>query len=191
MKNEYKRTFTPSDLYLGIMRVPPAVSALTYNRKHAVVSSEFLERLQLAVTEVNGCAACSYAHTRMALKQGMSREEITSLLNGDGAIIREEEAKAIMFAQHYADTKGFFDSETYQILEETYGKKEAQIMLSAIKMIQVGNIYGIPLSALLSRLKAHPYRNSTVLYEVGMMLLGVLLLPFALIHGYIRFLLST
>ncbi|MFC0273464.1 carboxymuconolactone decarboxylase family protein [Metabacillus herbersteinensis] len=30
----------------------------------------------LAVTEVNGCEFCSYSHTKIALEQGMSQEEI-------------------------------------------------------------------------------------------------------------------
>lgn len=39
-----------------------------YKKKKKIVNKDFVERLQLAVTEVNGCAACSYAHTYMALK---------------------------------------------------------------------------------------------------------------------------
>ncbi len=187
-RKAYKRKFTVRDLYRGIMLVPEAVSGLKYNRKKSVVPTEFLERMQLAVTEVNGCAACSYAHAHMALKQGMSSEEIYSLLNGDGTKIRPEEGKAIMFAQHFADTGGSPDIETYRTIEETYGIEEARVMLSAIRMMQVGNIYGIPFSAFISRLKGHPYRDSSLFYELGMQILSAVLLPFALIHGYIRFL---
>jgi hypothetical protein len=31
---------------------------------------------QLAVTEVNGCAACSYQYIMMALRQGMSKNMV-------------------------------------------------------------------------------------------------------------------
>ena len=187
-RQAYKRKFSVQDLYRGIMLVPEAVSGLKYNRKHKVVSTDFLERMQLAVTEVNGCAACSYAHANMALKQGMSSEEIYSLLSGDGALVRPEEGKAIMFAQHFADTGGFPEKETYQLIEETYGVDEARVMLSAIRLMQVGNIYGIPFSAFVSRVKGHPYHDSTLLYELGMQLLSVILLLPALIHGGIRLL---
>ena len=49
----------------------------------------------LAVTEVNGCAACSYAHTTFALREGMSNEEISSFLAGADDYIQPEEAKAL------------------------------------------------------------------------------------------------
>ncbi|MDK2860785.1 MAG: hypothetical protein PWP25_1971 [Sphaerochaeta sp.] len=187
-REAYKRKFTVRDLYRGILLVPEAVSGLKYNRKNKVVSFELLERMQLAVTEVNGCAACSYAHTQMALKQGISSEEIYSLLSGDGSLIRPEEGKAIMFAQHFADTGGSPDMETYRMIEETYGINEARVMLSAIRMMQVGNIYGIPFSAFISRLKGHPYHGSSLFYELGMQVLSVVLLPIALLHGVGRLL---
>lgn len=187
-RQAYKRKFSVRDFYRGIVLVPEAVSGLKFNRKHKVVSPELLERMQLAVTEVNGCAACSYAHAHMALKQGISSEEIYSLLSGDGAILRPEEGKAIMFAQHFADTGGSPDRETYRMIEETYGTNEARVMLSAIRMMQVGNIYGIPFSAFVSRLKGHPYRDSSLAYELGMHILGAVFLPVALLHGYVRLL---
>lgn len=189
-RETYKRKFTVRDLYRGIMLVPEAVSGLKYNRKNMIVSPEFLERMQLAVTEVNGCAACSYAHANMALKQGMSSEEIYSLLSGDGALVRPEEGKAIMFAQHFANTGGFPDIETYRTIETTYGINEARVMLSAIRMMQVGNIYGIPFSAFISRLKGHPYHGSSFFYELGMQVLSAVLLPFALLHGVVRLLIK-
>ena len=43
----------------------------------------------------------------MALRQGMSNEEISSFLSGGDDFIQPEEAKAIIFAQHFADSKGF------------------------------------------------------------------------------------
>nr|WP_321261463.1 carboxymuconolactone decarboxylase family protein [uncultured Sphaerochaeta sp.] len=189
-RQAYKRKFSVQDLYRGIMLVPEAVSGLKYNRKHKVVSTDFLERMQLAVTEVNGCAACSYAHAHMALKQGISSEEIYSLLSGDGALVRPEEGKAIMFAQHFANTGGFPDIETYRTIETTYGINEARVMLSAIRMMQVGNIYGIPFSAFISRLKGHPYHGSSFFYELGMQVLSAVLLPFALLHGVVRLLIK-
>ncbi|MGE4454484.1 MAG: carboxymuconolactone decarboxylase family protein [Sphaerochaeta sp.] len=185
-RQEYKRKFSVGDLYRGILLVPEAVSGLKFNRKHKIVSPDLIERMQLAVTEVNGCAACSYAHAHLAMKQGMSSEEIYSLLSGDISAIRPEEGKAILFAQQFADTGGVPDRDTYRMIEETYGSYEARVMLSAIRMMQVGNIYGIPFSAFVSRLKGHPYRGSSILYELGMQVLSAVLLPFALLHGVVR-----
>ncbi len=50
--------------------------------KAILVSKEFVEGLELGVKKVNGCPACSYQHTKMALRVGMSNEERSSLLSG-------------------------------------------------------------------------------------------------------------
>ncbi|MFA6807251.1 MAG: carboxymuconolactone decarboxylase family protein, partial [Bacteroidales bacterium] len=156
------------------------------NNTKGLLSKDFIERLHLAVTEVNGCATCSYAHTHMALKQGMSSEEINSFLSGDGQFIIKEEAKAIIFAQHFADKRGFPKEDAFNIIVQEYGIEKASIILSASQMMLAGNIYGIPLSALLSRLKKKPYKNSSLIYEIGMLISGFLILPISLIHGLIR-----
>lgn len=62
----------------------------------------FIERIMLAVTEVNGCPLCSYAHTRMALESGMSMEEIQQMLGGSVDAVPGERLVAVLFAQHYA-----------------------------------------------------------------------------------------
>lgn len=94
-------------MYGAFVKIPGAAAVLMRNKRKKLVGQDFIERLQLAVTEVNGCAACSYAHTYLALKQGMSKEEINSFLSGDGTFISQDEARAILFAQHFADTRGF------------------------------------------------------------------------------------
>ena len=79
-------------------------------KKKKELSPEFIERIMLGVTEVNGCEVCSYAHTKMALEQGMAAEEIQQLLAGSTDNIPVEEMPAYLFAQHYADRRGFKQS---------------------------------------------------------------------------------
>jgi AhpD family alkylhydroperoxidase len=137
----------------------------------------------LSVTEVNGCAVCSYAHTSMALKQGFDQEEIESFLGGKDTHILPHEAKALLFAQHYADSRGHVDRETYKVLIEEYGEEKSEVILAAIKVIMVGNIMGIPMSAFGSRLKGKPYRGSSIFYEISMMLSSILFIPVSAIHS--------
>ncbi|MEO8934570.1 MAG: carboxymuconolactone decarboxylase family protein, partial [Xanthomarina sp.] len=73
---EFKRKFSFLEMYRAFIYVPRALKKVKANK---VVNPDFLKRLELAVTEVNGCYACSYKHTKMALRQGMSGEEISSL----------------------------------------------------------------------------------------------------------------
>lgn len=185
-RTEYKKKFSLQEMYRAFVLIPSAVAKMIKNKKKKLVNKDFVERLQLAVTEVNGCPACSYVHTHMALKQGMSNEEINSFLSGDGTFINQEEAKAIVFAQHFADTRGFPKKDAYKSIIDEYGEEKARIILSAAQLMIAGNIYGIPYSAFQSRLKGKPYKDSSLIYELGMQLAGFIILPIALIHGLLR-----
>lgn len=189
-RRDFKCKFSFWELYRALVFLPRAMSKLAGNKKSKLVSSEFIERLQLAVTEVNGCPACSYQHTKMALSQGMSNEEIISFLSGGVEFIKLEEAKAIMFAQHFADSRGFPKKDTYDAIIEEYGEKRAVIIMSAVQVMIAGNIYGIPFSAFQSRLKGKTYKDSSLFYELGMLKGGILILPIAIIHGAVRGLLG-
>ncbi|MFA6676702.1 MAG: carboxymuconolactone decarboxylase family protein [Bacteroidales bacterium] len=183
---EFKRKFNLRELYHAYIFAPRAISVLSKNKKSKLVDQKFIERLQLAVTEVNGCAACSYQHTKMALEQGMSNEEISSFLSGGDSFIKPEEAKGIIFAQHFADSKGHPAKHAYDSIIKEYGEQKAQIILSAVQIILVGNMYGIPFSAFISRRKGHPYKDSTLFYELSMMIFGLIIFPIAIIHGLLR-----
>lgn len=189
-RNEFKRKFSSWELYRSFVFAPRAMSKLIRNNKTKLVDNHFVERLQLAVTEVNGCAACSYQHTQMALKQGMSNDEINSFLSGSTDFTKPEEAKAILFAQHFADSRGFPKKFAYDSIVAEYGEKKARIILSAVQVMIAGNMYGIPFSAFLSRLQGKPYKESSIFYELGMLISGILFIPFALIHGGFRALLG-
>ena len=185
-QTEFKNRFSLWEMYRAFIYIPRAMVKLIGNSKSKLVDIDLLKRLQLAVTEVNGCPACSYAHTKMALQQGMSGEEISSFLSGGNDYIKPEEAKAIMFAQHFADTRGYPKKYAYDAVIEEYGKKEARIMLSSVQIMITGNMYGIPFSAFQSRLKGKPYKESSLFFELGMLIAGVLLLPIGAIHGVLR-----
>jgi AhpD family alkylhydroperoxidase len=183
---EFKRKFNLWEMYGSFVYLPRAIAKMMENNKSRLVNNDFVRRLQLAVTEVNGCPACSYQHTKLALQQGMSGEEISSFLNGGDDFIKPGEAKAILFAQHFADSKGYPKQYAYDSIVNEYGEKKACIILSAVQTMIAGNMYGIPYSAFQSRLKGKPYKDSSLFYELAMLITGVLLLPIAAIHGVLR-----
>lgn len=180
---EYKKRFTFLEYYKGLLLMYKAIGVLKNNRKDSIINEAFIERIMLSVTEVNGCAACSYAHTSMALKQGFSQEEIESFLGGSDDFVVPEEAKARLFAQHYADNGGSIDKEAYKVLLDEYGKEKSEVILAAIKVMMVGNMVGIPISAFGSRLKGKPYKGSSLFYEISMMLSSILFIPISFIHS--------
>ncbi len=173
----YRYRYSGAQMYRALLVLFPAVKTLIRNRQEKTISDEFTERLMLAVTEVNGCAVCSYAHTRMALESGFTQEEVDSFLSGSDVYVKPEESKAILFAQSYADAHGELIPESFSALQEEYGEEKSEIILSAVRVMMVGNIWGLPMSALSSRFKGEPYENSSLLYEIWMIIAPVLLLP--------------
>ena len=97
-----------------------------------------------------------------------------------------EEAKAILFAQHFADAGGQPKRYAFDALVSAYGENEADVMLSAVQVMLAGNAYGIPFSAFQSRLKGKPFKQSSLTYELGMLAMGLVLLPIAVAHGLFR-----
>jgi len=186
LQENYKRKYNFWEMYMAFSRIPGAAMKLAKNKRKQLLSGHFVDRLQFAVTEVNGCAACSYAHTAMALKMGMRSEEISSLLSGNDSMVDPYEAKAILFAQHFAESRGKPRKEAYISIEDAYGKEKAKIVLAACRVMIAGNIYGLPFSALQSRRKGKPYRNSSLFFELSMLVGGVFILPLASVHGLLK-----
>lgn len=117
-----------------------------------LISPTSRERLMLAVTAVYGCSYCSYLHTREALRSGVNREEITRLLSGSMESFPEEEAIALIYAQHWADSNANPEPESIQRLVETYGKEKAEAINLILRMNRIGNLFGNSLDYLLYKI---------------------------------------
>jgi AhpD family alkylhydroperoxidase len=107
-----------------------------------LLSPAFRERLMLAVTSVEGCRYCSYFHSQLALKGGVSQEEIGKLLSGDVEGCPEEEALAVLYAQHWAESNARPDPEAVRKLQEIYGPEKAGAIHLILRMIRLGNLLG-------------------------------------------------
>ena len=182
-ENAYKKKYTPCEFYTALYIGLRTNKYLKKAKKSGELGQEFVERIMLAVTEVNGCELCSYAHTKWALEAGLSDDEIRQILSGVSANIPAEELPAILFAQHYADAKGKPDKEAWARVVEVYGQTKALGILGAVREIMIGNIYGAAASAFRSRLKGKPYHNSNLFKELGMILSILVYFPVAAITG--------
>ena len=105
----------------------------------------------LAVTAVDGCRYCSYFHAKQALKGGVTQEEISQLLSGDVDGCPEEEALAVIYAQHWAESNAHPDPDAVLKLQETYGVGKAEAIHLVLRMIRLGNLAGNSLDYLLYR----------------------------------------
>jgi AhpD family alkylhydroperoxidase len=116
------------------------------------ISSEFRERLMLAVTEVNRCRYCSYAHTKMALKSGLTPQEISRILDHNIQGCPEEEIPAILYAQHWAETDGHPESEVRKGLINRYGTPKVESIEVVLRMIRTANLTGNSFDYILFRI---------------------------------------
>jgi len=138
-----KRTYrNPRDLIADLWFSIRNIRRLRAVKKKGLISLDFQERLMLAVISVEGCRYCTYFHTRIALKGGMSREEIRILLSGDFEDCPEDEAMAIFYAQHWAESNAHPDPEAIGRLLEIYGPEKVEAIHLMLRMIRTGNLLG-------------------------------------------------
>lgn len=123
---------------------------LRYLRRGSM-SGAFRERLILTVTAVNHCRYCAYSHTRLALRAGLKREAIESLLGGAIRDVPEREIPALLYARHWAENRARPDPEARHTLEQTYGSETAVTIEVVLRAIRLGNLTGNTFDALLCR----------------------------------------
>jgi len=118
-------------------------SSLRKAKRGGLVSYAFRERLMLVVTEVNGCRYCSYFHAQVALRAGITKEELKDLLDGcipEGS--PEEEIPALLYAQHWAESDTRPDPEAQRRLLDAFGKDKSDAIQIILRMIRMGNLLG-------------------------------------------------
>ena len=152
------------------------------NELHATLARQALprtlsEKIMLAVTRVNGCRYCSYAHARLALQAGVSETELCDLLTGEFGHIPPHERTALLFAQHYAEQGDRYDAGAWQKLEDTYGADAARDVLVHIRLITFANLYGNTFDALLERLRLRPVAGSHFFSEIVVLAAGATIVP--------------
>jgi AhpD family alkylhydroperoxidase len=116
------------------------------------ISNTFRERIMLAVTEVNGCRYCQFAHAKMALEAGLSEEEIKSLSAGSFQNCPDEEVPALLYAQHWAEENGKPDPEVRRKVVDIYSEETVESIELAMSMIRMGNLLGNTWDYILFRL---------------------------------------
>jgi AhpD family alkylhydroperoxidase len=136
-------------------------------RENGNVSGAFAERIMLAVTAVNECRWCAWYHIDSAEKQGMSPDDIRSMLSGtvpDG--VPDEELPALAYATHFAESGGQPDPRLRADLRARYGTATATDIELVIRAIVFGNLTGNTYDACLARLRGHPVPDSNLAFEL-------------------------
>ncbi|MBN1892603.1 MAG: carboxymuconolactone decarboxylase family protein [Clostridiales bacterium] len=92
-----RKLFSLKEIYRALVDGMRTAPLLSKARRREEIDHLFMERIMLAVTEVNGCAICSYAHSKMALNAGMSDSEIRKMMAGSFEDTPEEQLAASLF----------------------------------------------------------------------------------------------
>ena len=183
MKKE-PRYFTVSEF--NRITANMAYALLKFRKERRLLSKALEKQIMLAVSEVNSCRICSYVHTQALLKEGASEEELASLLSGTITSLNKEHHTAILFAEHYADTTGNYDQDTFAALVRDYGYEKAVGIVATIEIIMFGNANGIAFTNLANRLRFRRNKNSKLLTELYTGPFAYLFLPFCLIITVFR-----
>ncbi len=117
-----------------------------------IIDAAFRERLMLAVTAVNGCRYCSWAHAKQALVTGITGDEVKALLTGEVGDSPAAELPALLYAQHWAESGGRPELAARTQLVETYGAEIVQAIELSLRTIQWGNLSGNTFDYILYRL---------------------------------------
>ena len=155
------------------------------SRKNPDITAAFSNRILLVVTHVNGCRYCTFVHTKNALEEGMSEDEVQGILGGEFDAAPSNESVALLYAEHYADSAGHPSPEATQKLIETYGEDTAAQILGIIRGIMVGNLHGNMIDALRNRIKRKPVPESSLWRELGIVLGVVVFVPYLAIKQLI------
>lgn len=146
-----KRYYTPRSFWRDLRDLLARRSEIRETARSGRVSRAFAEKIMIAVTAVNGCRYCARFHSRLALQEGVSPDEIARILSLDLGDFSPEEAVALAFAQHWAEAEGRPDPEAERRLYETYGPQRSADILNWMRMINMGNLLGNSWDALLWR----------------------------------------
>jgi len=144
---------SPSELWQDLRFIAARRGVVRQAVRGEPISPAFCERLMMAVTAVNGCRYCSYLHSRLALRAGVSQDELQALLRGTvPTSVPAEETVAILYAQYWADCNARPDPEATYHLVATYGQDKADAIRVLLRMIRAGNLAGNSWDYLLYRL---------------------------------------
>ena len=143
MENFKKRTFSSFGEFINELKfIFKNRDRIKKLEEGEIIDAEFRQRLMMAVTEVNGCRYCSYYHSKLALKAGISQKELDSLLSGELNDCPEDQILALVYAQHWTENKGQPDQEMIDEVRKEYGAEEFAAINLAVRMINFGNLSG-------------------------------------------------
>jgi AhpD family alkylhydroperoxidase len=167
----HARQFALPEFYPIMWRASRSVPLVRSWKKSKRIPKAFRERIMLAISGVNGCAMCSFVHTKIALAEGIPAEQIKQVLGGSYDDVPTEEVVGVLFAQSYAANNEAVDAASTARLVKEYGEAKAHCILQVCQIITFTTVMGITLDGVKQRLtfqRAHNrfYRELLIMVSI-------------------------
>lgn len=153
-------------------------------KKHKMLSKDLKRRIMLSISGVNGCVMCSWVHTKKALSSGMEVSDIKNVLSGQYDHVPNDQLIAILYAEHYAETKEKPSLESLNRLVTEYGKDKAMCIQSICNVITMTTTLGITFAGFRNRLLFKKSYNKFY-RELTMLLSMISIFPILYLYHWI------
>ena len=178
------REFRLTEFYPILFNASRSIPLIKSWAKSRRITKPFRQRIFLAISGVNGCAMCSFVHTKIALQEGMAVDEIKEVLQGEYGNIPKEEVIGVLFAQDYAASKEVVDSKSWERLVKEYGEQKANCVLNVARIITFTTTIGITLDSFKDRFRLRKGHNN-ILRELVMLASVFVLFPLSFFYNWI------
>ena len=147
----------------ALLRLPLLIIALIRPQ----TSRRLREKVMLACTQVNDCRYCAWAHTHLALKNGIDPATIQALLGACASTaVSDDESIAILYAQHFAERAGNVTKEASTRLGSAFTTTQIREINAYLYAIYFANLSGNTFDALLLRMRGKKAGNSSLITEL-------------------------
>ncbi|MBN1523169.1 MAG: carboxymuconolactone decarboxylase family protein [Spirochaetales bacterium] len=141
MKKESLRTFDSLSEYWSLFQKTfKKMSGLRKILRREQITPQFREKLMLVVSQTNQCAYCSFLHAKKALEEGISQNTIDNILDIEEGHFTPKEIPAVLFARHFAETKGNVSPLSIHTLTEYYGEHTSRQIQAFLQSVLFGNL---------------------------------------------------
>ncbi len=106
------------------------------------VNMAFRQRLWLVVTSVNDCRYCRYLHSTIAMRHGVSFEEVKTLSSGVITDSPAEERPWLLYGLNWARQDGRTDPEARARLVASDGRRTVRLLELVLRIIRFCNLFG-------------------------------------------------
>ncbi len=167
MERYGKKIYDCARLRRDLPTVAVAVIRILKSMNTRRMPAAFVSKMMLAVSAVNGCRYCIWFHGSLLLSKNVTAEEVLGILHPlPGQHASTEEAVALLFAYHYADTERAPAPEMAEQLREHFGSDIACDIIGHLDMIYFANLIGNTFDAFLDRLRGKRRASGGFLFEL-------------------------